>query len=83
MKLLCWRSQALRQGYPGILVPGASGLGVPNPVASNLVVCKFFYAEALFCALLRFFALFRGLLFVLICALSHAFACFCERPRLE
>ena len=42
---------------------------------------------ALFCALLRSFALFIiktcGFAFALICALLRSFACFCERPRLE
>ena len=44
----------------------------PNLVVSNLVVCNF-CAEALFCTLLRPFALFCRLAFVL----------FCVRPRLE
>ena len=42
---------------------------------------------ALFCALLRPFALFCGHLrlrsFADICTLLRSFACFCERPRLE
>ena len=54
---------------------------------SNLVVCKF-YAEALFCALLRPFHLhsftdLRLRSFALVCALLRAFACSCVRPRLE
>ena len=66
----------------------------PNLVVSNLVVCNF-YADALFCALLRPFAPFCALLrpfalfanlhvrcFALICTLLRTFACFCERPRL-
>ena len=39
----------------------------PNLVVSNLVVCNS-YADALFCALLRAFALFCGLAFALFCA---------------
>ena len=54
----------------------------PNLVVSNLVVCNF-YAEALFCALLRSFADLRLRSFALICALLRTFACFCERLRLE
>ena len=58
----------------------------PNLVVLNLVVCNF-YAEALFCTLLRPLALFcvhlRLRSFALICALLRAFACFCVRPRLE
>ena len=55
----------------------------------NLVVCNF-YAEALFCALLRPFALFCRLMFgnalfkfADIFALLRSFACFCVRPRFE
>ena len=45
-------------------------------VVSNLVVCNF-YVEALFCALLRPFALFKFLPFAdLLCALLRGFACF-------
>ena len=64
----------------------------PNLVVSNLAVCNF-CEEALFCTLLRLFALFCALLhsfadlrlhsFALICALLRAFACFCIRLRLE
>ena len=54
----------------------------PNLVVSNLVVCNF-YAEALFCALLRPFALFCGLALALFCPHLRSFACFCVRPRLE
>ena len=55
-----------------------------NLVVSNLVVCKF-CAEALFCTLLRSSTLFCRLVFAIFCAhsRSRAFACFCERPRLE
>ena len=48
-------------------------------VVLNLVVGNF-YAEALFCALLRPFALLRLRSFALF---LRAFACFCKRPRLQ
>ena len=51
--------------------------GVPNLVVSNLdIVCNF-YAEALFCALLRSFALFCGLAFAMFCAHLRSFARIC------
>ena len=43
---------------------------------SNLIVCNF-YTEALFCALLRPFALSCALLRTCVCALLRSFALFC------
>ena len=54
----------------------------PNLVVSNLIVSNF-NVEALFCALLRQFALFCGLAFALFCALLRSLASFYVRPRLE
>ena len=48
----------------------------PNLVVLNLVVCNI-YAEPLFCALLRPFALFCGLAFVLFCVHLRSFALIC------
>ena len=50
---------------------------MPNPGSSILVVCNF-YAEALFCALLRAFALFCGLAFAFF---LRSLALFCARLR--
>ena len=52
-------------------------IGSPQPGCSNLVVCRF-YAEAIFCAHARPFALFCRL-----CARLRSFACFCVRTSLE
>ena len=60
-------------------------LEFPNLVASNRVVCNF-YPEALFCTLCALLRSFAGLplrSFAYICVLSHSFACFCIRLRLE
>ena len=66
-------------GAPVLDIQSRYSWEFPNLVVSNLAVCNF-HAEALFCTLLRPFALFCGLA-------SHAplrsFACFCVRPRLE
>ena len=67
------------------------GLGVPKLVVLNMAVCKF-YAEALFCALLRPFALLRSFADLRLRSFAVTndlrsfagiFECFCFRPRLE
>ena len=51
-------------------------MGVPKPGCFNLVVCNF-YAETLFCALLRPLALFCALAVALFCAHLFSFAVMC------
>ena len=65
-----------------VLLEDDKRLYYPNLVVSNPVVFNF-YAEALFCALLRPFELFCALAFPLFCAHLRTFACFYVRPRLE
>ena len=56
---------------------------VPGQALSTRPKFAIFDAVALFCALVRPFALFWGLAFALIWVLLCAFACFCVRPRFE
>ena len=70
----------LFQDVPGTELEQKSG--VPKNLVCNLRGSALLRSFALFCALFRSFALFRGLAFALFCAHLRSFACFCERPRL-
>ena len=76
----CWGKTCLLSGTPfQILERGKKGFIrssqtwlSPNLVVSNLVVCIFCCVEALFCSLLRPFALFCALLRTCVCALLRS-----------
>ena len=58
-------------------------LGVPKPDCFKLLVVCNLYADVLFCALLRPFALFCALLRTYVCSLLRTLALFCAHLRVS